>query len=177
MLGWLSAASVCASRVNLANRSESWESKSGRTLSATSRLSLESRARNTSPIPPTPRLAVTSYGPRREPRVRGNGDAIIWVNCRAARTSGSRWRSGSRQLHDRSVVDAPERTSDINRSHQRGRNRPTAGHPSEHSTCTPRHLLANHAVRTLGSTETAGGEREAGRTTSRAAKESPYRRE
>ena len=60
MLGWFSAASVCASRVKRARRSRSAAKTSGRTLMATSRLSLESRARYTSPMPPAPSGADTS---------------------------------------------------------------------------------------------------------------------
>ena len=60
MLGWFSAASVCASRVNRASRSGSLANASGSTLSATSRPSVVSRARYTCPIPPSPIKAVTS---------------------------------------------------------------------------------------------------------------------
>ena len=45
MFGWLSVASVWASRVNRASRSESCANASGSTLIATSRLSRASRAR------------------------------------------------------------------------------------------------------------------------------------
>ena len=43
----------------------------GNTFSATSRSSLVSRARYTSPMPPSPILAVTEYGPRAVPGDRG----------------------------------------------------------------------------------------------------------
>ena len=46
----------------------------GRTFSATSRSSLVSRARYTSPIPPSPILAMTEYGPRVVPRPSIVGD-------------------------------------------------------------------------------------------------------
>ena len=43
----------------------------GKTFSATSRSSLVSRARHTSPMPPSPILAVTVYGPRVVPGSKG----------------------------------------------------------------------------------------------------------
>src|SRR5262249_5789177 len=52
-----------------ARRSASWATASGRILIATSRDSLVSRARYTSPMPPAPSGAVISYAPRREPAV------------------------------------------------------------------------------------------------------------
>ena len=55
MCGWFSDARTCASRWNRASRSASSATASGSTLIATSRLSLPSRARYTSPIPPAPR--------------------------------------------------------------------------------------------------------------------------
>src|SRR5262249_49363770 len=64
MLGWFSDASSFASRSNRASRSTSFANSSGRTLMATSRSSLRSRARHTSPIPPLPSREVTSYDPR-----------------------------------------------------------------------------------------------------------------
>src|SRR6516162_1901781 len=48
-------------------RSASRENSSGRILIATSRFSFESRARYTSPIPPTPRRAMISCEPRTVP--------------------------------------------------------------------------------------------------------------
>ena len=50
---------------------------SGRIFSATSRPSRVSRARYTSPMPPTPIWAWTSYGPRRVPGERLIVEAII----------------------------------------------------------------------------------------------------
>ena len=55
-----SDASVCASRVNRARRSGSFANESGSTLSATSRFSFVSRARNTWPMPPSPMATSTS---------------------------------------------------------------------------------------------------------------------
>src|SRR5438477_6636479 len=71
MFGWFSDASVWASRVNRTSRSASLAKRSGSTLIATSRLSLVSRARYTSPMPPAPIGATISYGPRRVPAARG----------------------------------------------------------------------------------------------------------
>src|SRR5688572_19268194 len=71
MFEWFSAASVCASRVKRATRRGSFANASGRTLSATSRLSFVSCARYTSPMPPAPSTPTTSYTPRRVPGVRG----------------------------------------------------------------------------------------------------------
>ena len=48
-------------------RSGSVAKATGSTFSATSRCSFVSRARQTSPIPPAPSGAVTSYGPTRVP--------------------------------------------------------------------------------------------------------------
>jgi hypothetical protein len=50
----------CASRSKRARRSGSAVKAGGRTLTATSRRSFESVARHTSPMPPSPSLAVTS---------------------------------------------------------------------------------------------------------------------
>ena len=54
-------------------RSGSCAKSSGRTLRATSRLSFVSRARYTSPMPPAPIGAMTSYSPRRVPGDRATG--------------------------------------------------------------------------------------------------------
>src|SRR5215510_12944206 len=67
MLGWFSAEAARASCSNRASRSEIFDTSSGSTFSATSRPSLESLARYTSPIPPAPSGAITSYGPNRLP--------------------------------------------------------------------------------------------------------------
>src|SRR5262245_52391851 len=61
MLGWFSDASTWLSRVKRAIRSGSSANASGRILMATSRLSLVSVARQTSPMPPSPSLAVLRY--------------------------------------------------------------------------------------------------------------------
>src|SRR5687768_1743981 len=70
MFGWLSDASVFASRSKRIRRSGSLANDSGRIFSATSRSSLVSRARYTSPMPPAPILAAISYGPKRAPEAR-----------------------------------------------------------------------------------------------------------
>ena len=67
MPGWLSEASSFASRSKRASRSGSAASAAGSTFSATSRPSLVSVARYTSPMPPAPIGATTSYAPRRLP--------------------------------------------------------------------------------------------------------------
>src|SRR6185436_11318752 len=59
--GWLRDARTSASRSNRATRPASLENSRGKTLSATSRLSFESLARYTSPMPPDPRSDLTSY--------------------------------------------------------------------------------------------------------------------
>jgi hypothetical protein len=51
-------------------RSGSLAKESGSTFSATSRFSLVSFARYTSPIPPAPRAARISYGPSFEPAAK-----------------------------------------------------------------------------------------------------------
>ena len=75
MLGWFSAEAARASCSNRASRSRSCASASGRTFSATSRPRRVSRARKTSPMPPAPRGARTSYAPRRVPAERVMGVA------------------------------------------------------------------------------------------------------
>jgi hypothetical protein len=60
MLGWFKAAIACASLLNRSSRSGSAAISSGSTLTATSRLSAVSVARQTSPMPPSPSLAVIS---------------------------------------------------------------------------------------------------------------------
>ncbi len=55
---------------NRARRSGSAATCEGSTFTATSRFSFVSVARYTSPIPPSPIWAVTSYGPRQVPGVR-----------------------------------------------------------------------------------------------------------
>src|SRR5580765_2045550 len=74
MFGWLSAAAARASSSKRCNRSVSAEKDDDSTLIATSRPRRESRARYTSPIPPAPSVERISYGPRRTPAARGNGD-------------------------------------------------------------------------------------------------------
>src|SRR5664280_3360022 len=71
MVGWLSAGAARASARKRAMRPVSRTISSGRTLRATSRPSRGSRARQTSPIPPAPSGATTSYGPIFEPSLRG----------------------------------------------------------------------------------------------------------
>ena len=70
MLGCCSDARICASRSNRAMRSGSEDTAGCSALMATSRLSLVSRARYTSPIPPAPSAPVISYGPIRVPAGR-----------------------------------------------------------------------------------------------------------
>src|SRR6266498_1705764 len=77
MLGWESAATAFASRSNRASVSASAATDSGKTLIATSLSSFLSRALYTSPIPPAPRGAKTSYGPSREPAFRDTLAEII----------------------------------------------------------------------------------------------------
>src|SRR5262245_18200170 len=71
MFGWLSAAVARASWSKRWSRSASWAIALGSTFRATSRSSRVSRARNTSPIPPSPNFARISYGPRRVPTESG----------------------------------------------------------------------------------------------------------
>ena len=67
MLGWFSEARTFASLSNRASRSGSVTNASGSTLIATSRSRPVSLARYTSPIPPSPILAVIEYGPSAAP--------------------------------------------------------------------------------------------------------------
>src|SRR6185312_4693419 len=64
MLGWFNAAAARASCSKRRKRSGSDVRDSGRTLIATSRSSLVSYARYTSPIPPAPSGERISYCPR-----------------------------------------------------------------------------------------------------------------
>src|SRR5579864_4012358 len=67
MLGWLSDASVRASRRKRASRSGSRANSRGKVLMATSRPSLLSCARYTSPMPPEPNGDTIRYGPNSRP--------------------------------------------------------------------------------------------------------------
>src|SRR5262249_30952087 len=67
MLGWFNADAARASFPTRFSRLGSAATSAGRTLTATSRASRVSLARQTSPIPPAPRGASTSYGPSRAP--------------------------------------------------------------------------------------------------------------
>src|SRR5215203_2823327 len=63
MLGWLSCATVRASRRKRSFHSSSLASASGRILMATCRNSFVSSARQTSPIPPEPSRPISRYVP------------------------------------------------------------------------------------------------------------------
>src|SRR2546429_155681 len=67
MPGWLRAAAARASCSKRERRSGSAAYAAGMILIATSRFSRVSRARYTSPIPPSPSFETTSYGPIRLP--------------------------------------------------------------------------------------------------------------
>src|SRR5438045_4895443 len=67
MFGCVRAEIVRASRSKRSRDSVSAERCAGRTLMATERSSRVSRARHTSPMPPAPTRATTSYGPSRSP--------------------------------------------------------------------------------------------------------------
>ena len=115
MFGWLSEATTCASRWKRATRSGSLVNRSGRILSATSRCSLASRARYTSPMPPAPRLPITSYDPSRAPafssirshRPRGAGAAsTAGLHC----FSGAHLKKNSKPfIHSRGARGRPRR--------------------------------------------------------------------
>src|SRR6185369_3144814 len=75
MFGWLSAATALASRSKRASASGCAANSSGRTLTATSRSSFESRARYTSPMPPAPSGEKISYRPSRVPA--GSDTALL----------------------------------------------------------------------------------------------------
>src|SRR5262249_1037230 len=77
MLAWFRAASDLASRSSRARCPGSPDRAFGKTLIATSRPSLESWARHTSPIPPAPSGERISYGPRRVPAPIPNHQALI----------------------------------------------------------------------------------------------------
>src|SRR6185437_13011016 len=70
-LGWFSAAIVRASCFSRCSSPGSADPAALRTLIATSRPSLGSRARNTSPMPPAPSSATISYSPSRLPGASG----------------------------------------------------------------------------------------------------------
>ena len=69
MCGWFRLAMVRASRSNRSRNSERSARCVGKTLMATMRSRRVSRALYTSPIPPAPICATTSYEPRRVPEV------------------------------------------------------------------------------------------------------------
>ena len=66
-------ASVRALRVSQPARRVVRERLRQRTLMATSRLSVVSSARYTSPMPPAPSVATILYGPRRVPMLMSSG--------------------------------------------------------------------------------------------------------
>src|SRR5262245_47929378 len=85
MLGWLSEAKSLASRSSRASRSGSSANAGGRTLIATSRSSVVSTARQTSPIPPSPifstrrkwtRVRPGSSGTAADSSGRGNAKCL-----------------------------------------------------------------------------------------------------
>src|SRR5688572_18616385 len=89
MFAWFSEARTCASRSNRDSRSALVAYESGSSFRATSRCNRESRPRKTTPMPPSPSWAVTSYGPTREPGERAIGRdytsgprARGWRGCR-----------------------------------------------------------------------------------------------
>src|SRR5262245_25728331 len=94
-LGWFNAARTSASRWKRARRSGSAATICGRTLMATWRLRFVSVARYTSPIPPTPIWAVTSYGPRRVPGINDTMDACALLDFQCFQEGHARFR----QLH------------------------------------------------------------------------------
>ena len=99
MCGWLSAASICASRLKRARRSGSNSNALGSTFSATSRRSLLSRARNTSPIPPAPSSAMTRYGPTSAAPMKGAPVLVASPDGRASESaSAARSRNGNRSV-------------------------------------------------------------------------------
>ena len=71
MCGCSSAEAARASCTNRARRTGSATSAAGSTLMATSRSRRASRARYTSPIPPTPIVSTISYGPSLRPATDG----------------------------------------------------------------------------------------------------------
>src|ERR1700690_3355387 len=102
MLGWFRADAARASARKRAIRSASRDMSSGRTLRATSRPSRGSRARQTSPIPPAPSGATTSYGPILEPSRRGMRRRLDYDEIPAFRCGGRRDASGDSNLLDES---------------------------------------------------------------------------
>jgi hypothetical protein len=95
MLGWSRVAMARASASNRRNRSESLANPSGRTLMATSRPSLVSRARYTSPMPPAPSGARISYGPSLVPAVSAIGSHHYSpTNGPCSRSDNSGWIVG-----------------------------------------------------------------------------------
>src|SRR5678815_1285234 len=94
ILGWFSAASIRASRSKRARRSESPVIARGRTLIATSRPSFVSRARYTSPMPPAPSGAPSSYWPNRVPG---------WIGMTRQHSSESIPRGGSAPAPDQRI--------------------------------------------------------------------------
>jgi len=76
MLGWFREASSLASRSNRTSRSGSAANASGRTLIATSRSSVVSSARHTSPIPPSPIFSRRRKCSRESPGGGARGEIL-----------------------------------------------------------------------------------------------------
>src|SRR5262245_6879218 len=88
MWGWLREARIFASRSKRAMRSGSRENSSGTTLIATSRPSVVSVARHTTPIPPSPMRSTRRSGGRTRPDVSDNAAPLPSVEEGCARAHG-----------------------------------------------------------------------------------------
>src|SRR5436190_408428 len=116
MCGWFSAATARASRSNRSRKVGSPATVAGRILIATVRSSRVSRARYTSPMPPAPMAAMTSYGPRRVPGPR-DMDWGARIVAQTRRSGGlveqGRCAAFDRDIADRRRDDAPAVGEDL----------------------------------------------------------------
>jgi hypothetical protein len=110
--GWRSRATICASRTARRRTiSRSASSMSGGqiiSLTATSRLSSSSRARQTAPMPPRPITARSRYRPASRRSVSGADIPGHYPGADRPNGAGRAWPRMVRQIRDSKVAAGPE---------------------------------------------------------------------
>ena len=121
MLRWLVADAACASRRNRCCAPSSWLHCGGRNFRATARPSLVSIALYTTPIPPPPILATTSYWEMILP-IRGSAAVLSKIENHGRYTTGKRrprtvrrapaagGRGHGERVHARAVFSSVQRS-------------------------------------------------------------------
>src|ERR1700689_5932299 len=106
MFGWSIGGSPCPARRKRASRSGSCATSGGSSLSATSRPSLVSVARYTSPIPPAPSDDLISYGPSFVPGRSGMSSCDCELGGDYKVPRGGRQRSHTERLSGKDNAEA-----------------------------------------------------------------------